>query len=107
MCLCECNVFPEEIRNLQLITLKHTASDETVPFPSLRFSVHHTCQCCVCRRIMLQFLKTAWCLAKFVTGWFMAMVVSSPWLPLAPQCISIAHLVLEMLPTASSLSTDV
>jgi hypothetical protein len=37
MCLCECNVFPEEICNLQLITLKDSASDETVPIPSLQF----------------------------------------------------------------------
>jgi len=31
MCLCEYNVFSKEIFNSQLISLKHSASDETVP----------------------------------------------------------------------------
>jgi len=41
--------------------------------------------------------------------WFKVMVVFSfsPWLLLAPRCISTAHLVPEMPPVASSLSTNV
>ena len=54
MCLCEYNFPPppKEICNLQLISLELCASDETVPIPSSKCSVHLTCQCCVHRRMI-------------------------------------------------------
>jgi hypothetical protein len=47
MCLCEYNVVSKEIFNLQLISLKHSASDETVPisFQNILFITPVSAEC--------------------------------------------------------------